>query len=166
MTNRRLWRFLKHNTHNLFHLNTHPHIFCHWLRNTLPLISPVSLQWAHCSATLIAPSPPQHSPPYNRISIAFLAAVCKRVSVCVCVWLRPSKVIAMATCTWGPLSVLSQSTGHRGHMKKGTGGTAGWRGAVRVAAECSIAWCTRKVDKMIHRGLQGSDNTEWFQETV
>lgn len=111
--------------------HTHTHTFCHWLRNTLTLslISPVSLQWAHCSATPIAPHPPPNTPPpYNRISIAFLAAVCKRVSVCVCVacWLRPSKVIAMATCTWGPLAVLSQSTGHGGHMERGTRvGTAG-----------------------------------------
>lgn len=87
---------------------------------TLSLISPVPLQWAHCSATL---SHPHHIIEYR--SLAF-AAVCKRV----CVWLGPSKVIAMATWAWGPLVVLSQSTGHRGHMKRGTRG--GWWAVQRV----------------------------------
>lgn len=118
---------------------------------SLSLISPVSPQWAHCSATLPRSLP--RLPPFVTLriieyrSLAF-AAVCKRVclrtSVCVCVsdW-GPSKVIAMATWAWGPLAAPSQSTGHRGHEKKGgqegdRGGGGGGGGQEGVDECCSV----------------------------
>lgn len=111
------------------HTNTHAHPFSVTLTDkhahtlTLCLISPVSLQWAHCSATLLSPPPRLATLRIIEYRSLAFAAVCKRVclwtSVCVCVWLGPSKVIAMATWAWGPLAVLSRSIGHRGHMKKG-----------------------------------------------
>lgn len=105
---------------------------------TLVLISLVSLQWAHCSATLLSiPLYSPRHPTYNRISIASLCrSVWASVPVDVCVWLGPPR-----SSPWQPeQGVLSlcchKSTGHRGHVERGTiGGTNGGCQALQLTTD-------------------------------
>lgn len=123
-------------THTLCHSRWQTPSHSHPCSN-FPGVSAVSS--LQCDSPL-SPPPPRRIIEYR--SLGFLPQC---VSECSCgrvnVWLGPSKVIAMATGAWGPLAVLSESTGDRGHMKRESnggkrkrGGEGGCRWPVQFAA--------------------------------
>lgn len=100
---------------------------------TLSLISPVSLQWAHCSATLLPPL--CHIIEYR--SLAF-AAVCKRV----CVWMgHPPR-----SSPWQPEHGVRSLCCHGAQV---TGVT--WKGGQEGVCESCRVWRRRE-----RRGATGA----------
>lgn len=93
------------------HTNAHPLSVTYWQTHSPSLSFPLCL-CSELTAVELSSPPPPHTPRIIEYrSLALPQCVSKCVCGRVCVWLRPSKVIAMATWAWGPLAVLSQVTG-------------------------------------------------------
>lgn len=116
-------------THSLSLTDKHTHPL-----SNFPCVSAVSsLQCnSHC------PTHP-HPPPYNRISIACLAAVCKRV----CVWTSACLTEAPQGRCHGNLSKGSSSSAVTEHRSQGSHEEGDHRGGQEGVGECCSVWCTR-----------------------
>lgn len=128
-------------------IHTHEHTctptFCHSLTNTLSLalISPVSLQWAHCSATLFS-SPLATLRIIEYRSLAF-AAVCKRV----CLWTSVYLTGALQGHCHGNLSMGSSCCAVTEHRSQGSHEKGDKRGLVSAAV-----FGVQEIEKRSHEG--------------